>query len=148
VGFKVLAERDATRPLADGKSRPMQISVWYPAAKASGAPMTYRDYLVLTASEADPEKALQEADRKKAIDGFKSFLASAHVTNPDAERLLAVPMRAITNAAPAAERPLVVIAGKRRVGHEQAFLADISPATDTLSPRRPPDADLGPHEER
>jgi pimeloyl-ACP methyl ester carboxylesterase len=126
VGFKVLAERDVSRPLADGRARPVQIAVWYPAAKVSGARMTYRDYFLLTASEKDPEKTPREADRNKAIEGFESFLASAGVTKSDAARLLATPMRAVRNAAPAAERfPLVVIAqGNGQSVHDQAFLAE------------------------
>ena len=126
VGFKVMAERDDARPFGDGKGRPVQIAVWYPAAKTSGAPMTYRDYFLLTASETDPEAAPGEADIRKAVEGFESFLASADVTKSDAERLLAAPMRAVRNAAPAAERfPLVVIAqGNGASAHDQAFLAE------------------------
>src|ERR1700757_645346 len=88
VGFRVLAEWDAGRPLQDGRSRPVQIAVWYPAAKASGDRMTYRDYLLLTASETHPEKTPREADRRTAIEGYKSFLTSAGVTKSDAARLL------------------------------------------------------------
>jgi pimeloyl-ACP methyl ester carboxylesterase len=126
VGFKVLAERDGTRPLADGRRRPVQISVWYPAAKTAGTRMTYRDYFLLTASENDPERTPREADRKKAIEEFESFLASAGVTKSDAARLLATPMRAVRNAAPAAERfPLVVTAqGNGQSAHDEAFLAE------------------------
>ena len=126
VGFRVLALRDAARPLGDGRERPVQIAVWYPAAKTSGARMAYRDYFLLTASESDPEKTPREADRKKAIEGFESFLASAGVTKSDAARLLATPMRAVRNAAPAAERfPLVVIAqGNGQSAHDQAFIAE------------------------
>jgi pimeloyl-ACP methyl ester carboxylesterase len=126
VGFKVLAERDGARPLRDGRGRPVQIAVWYPAAKTAGARMTYRNYFLLTASENDPEKTPREADRKKAIEGFESFLASAGVTKSDSARLLAAPMRAVRNAAPAAERsPLVVVAqGNGQSAHDQAFLAE------------------------
>ncbi len=118
VGFRVLAERDATRPV--------QIAVWYPAEKTSGVRMTYRDYFLLTASEKDPEKTPPEADRRKAIAGFESFLASAGVTKSDSARLLATPMRAVRAAAPAAGRfPLVVIAqGNGQSAHDQAFLAE------------------------
>ncbi len=126
VGFKVLAEKDATRPLEDGRSRPVQIAIWYPAAKASGARMTYRDYFLLTASETDPEETPREADRRKAIEGFESFLASAGVTKSDAARLLATRMTAVRAAGPAAERfPLVLIAqGNGQSAHDQAFLAE------------------------
>ncbi|HLN57157.1 MAG TPA: alpha/beta fold hydrolase [Thermoanaerobaculia bacterium] len=126
VGFRVLAERDGARALGDGRGRPVQIAVWYPAAKTAGARMRYRDYFLLTASENDPEKTPREADRKKAIEGFESFLASAGVTKSDSARLLATPMRAVRNAEPAAKRsPLVIVAqGNGQSAHDQAFLAE------------------------
>jgi pimeloyl-ACP methyl ester carboxylesterase len=126
VGFRVLAERDAGRPLEDGRSLPVQIAVWYPAAKASGARMTYRDYFLLTASETHPEKTPWKAERRMAIEGFESFLASVGVTQSDAARLLATPMTAVRAAGPAAERfPLVLIAqGNGQSAHDQAFLAE------------------------
>ena len=122
----MLAERDASRPLADGRGRPAQIAVWYPAAKAAGARMSYRDYFLLTASENDPEKTPGEADREQAIEGFERFLASAGVTKSDAASLLATQMKAVRDAAPAAERfPLVVMAqGNGQSAHDQAFLAE------------------------
>ena len=43
VGFRVIGHRDATRPLADGTPRPLQISLWYPAAASDRPALVYRD---------------------------------------------------------------------------------------------------------
>ena len=52
VGFRVVNARDSSRPLAGAKGgRPIQISLWYPAAAGRDTPMTYGDYVGLAASE-------------------------------------------------------------------------------------------------
>ncbi|HJW13755.1 MAG TPA: alpha/beta fold hydrolase [Thermoanaerobaculia bacterium] len=126
VGFRVLAERDVSRLLVDGRSRPIQVSVWYPASRSGGSPMTYRDYILLTASELSPENPPKEVDGRKAVEAFRSFLRSAHVTSPDASSLLATRMLAVSGAAPAAGRfPLVLVSqGNGQSAHDQAFLAE------------------------
>ena len=64
VGFRVLATQYVNSHSGDGAPRPLQISVWYPASKGGSRPMSYRDYVGLTASELAPHARPKEGARK------------------------------------------------------------------------------------
>jgi hypothetical protein len=55
VGFRVLEKYDTSRRWRNEcKGRPIQISIWYPAASGGKAPpLTYRDYFLISARELD-----------------------------------------------------------------------------------------------
>lgn len=125
IGFRVLSA-NVHKPPGGDETRPLQIAVWYPAAKSGGSQMSYRDYVALTASEHNPEKKPPSDEVKKAIEEFRSFLASARVSAADTERILATPMEAVRDAASAKGRfPLVLISqGNGQSAHDQAFLGE------------------------
>ncbi|PTL79302.1 dienelactone hydrolase family protein [Vitiosangium sp. GDMCC 1.1324] len=125
IGFRVLERTDSSRVSPRfPKGRPLQISLWYPAASAS-PPLTYRDYYLLSTRELSFEPVDKAVDRE-AIAKFTSFLAAAGVKAEDAQTFLATKMRASRNAAPVLGRfPLILIAqGNDQSAHDQAFLAE------------------------
>jgi dienelactone hydrolase len=125
VGFRVTRDADRTRSTAvraDG--RPLQISVWYPAA--SGGPgLVFRDYVSLSASEV--ENGDSPAAAEAAVKGYRDFLTGAGVAGSEVDSWLATKMRASRDAIPASGRfPLVLIAqGNGQSAHDQAFLAEL-----------------------
>jgi dienelactone hydrolase len=125
VGFRVTGEADRARSTSthpDG--RPLQISVWYPAA-SGGFPLAFRDYVALSASEVESGKSPAAADA--AIQGYRSFLTGAGVAAAEADAWLATKMRATRDAIPAGGRfPLILIAqGNGQSAQDQAFLAEL-----------------------
>jgi len=88
VGYRVVQREDASRPLADGRARPLQVSVWYPAPAAPEVePMRYRDFVALEATElgdADADGAKGEA----AVGRQRERLADAGVAEDAAGRVL------------------------------------------------------------
>ncbi|MFL5396423.1 MAG: hypothetical protein ACJ79P_00840, partial [Myxococcales bacterium] len=46
VGFEVSALQDPSRPL-EGRPRPIQMSLWYPAARPAPTELTFGDYVGL-----------------------------------------------------------------------------------------------------
>ena len=125
IGFRVLSGTFLNKPSGD-TPRPLPISVWYPAAGSGGSRMSYRDYVALTASELNAERMPRSEDVKKAVEAFRSFLASARVSAADTERILATPMEAVRDAAPVkGSFPLVLISqGDGQSAHDQAFLGE------------------------
>jgi len=125
VGFKVLRKSDPSRPLQGGAARPIQISLWYPAAASDGPRLTYRDYFVLSADELLAQPASPDEERK-ALAGFEGFLASVKVPAAVAERWLAEPMAASRDApAASGKHPLLLIAlGNGQSAHDQAVLGE------------------------
>jgi dienelactone hydrolase len=130
IGFRIIESADASRAtprFRDG--RPIQIAVWYPASRTSLWPsprMTYRDYLLLTATETSfgtPTDAAATA----VLAGYRSFLAQAGATPAETEAFLSTRMRASRAAAAApGSFPLVLIAqGNGQSAHDQAFLAEL-----------------------
>lgn len=107
IGFRVLERTDASRVSPRfPKGRPIQISLWYPAASAP-SPLTYRDYYLLSTRELSFEPMDKTVDRE-ALAKFTSFLASAGVKPKDAQTFLSTKMRASRNAAPVPGRfPLI-----------------------------------------
>lgn len=124
VGFAVWNQRDATRRLDDGL-RPIQASVWYPAAEASGPALRYRDYVLVAARERTLE-ALAPAAAEEALGRYRAFLARNGVAAAGIEDWLAAPMLARADAAPASGRcPLVLVAqGTGGAVQDQAALGE------------------------
>lgn len=126
VGFRVTAGSYVPSSALNRSTRPLQISVWYPAASAKGKRMTYGEYVALNASERDPEKLVTRTGRDEAVEEFRSFLVSAKVGASDVARILSTPMNAVENSPAAPGRfPLVLISqGNGQSAHDQAFLAE------------------------
>jgi dienelactone hydrolase len=121
---------DPARPLDDGGPRPMQASVWYPAAPAPEvAAMTYGDFVGLEAGELDvPGEDATEAavDRERqAVAAYRELLVGQAGLSPEAaDRLLAAASAARRDAAPAAGLfPFVLLAqGNGNAPHRQSVL--------------------------
>lgn len=125
VGFRLLERTDASRASPRfPQGRPLQIAIWYPAA-SSTAPLTYRDYLLLSARELNFAPVEPPAERE-TIAEFSSPLFAAGVKNDEIEAFLSTKMRASRDAAPLPGRfPLVLVAqGNGQSAHDQAFLAE------------------------
>ena len=113
VGFKVLFALDRSRPwkvtrrygqpfAPDGGGRPVRVELWYPAAKATGTSMHYRDYIETGAPKgfAAAQEILQRRDQ---------LIASLSVPPERLGELTASPVFARRDAAPAGGRfPLVI----------------------------------------
>src|SRR5689334_1306782 len=92
VGFRVLERTDTSRVSpAFPQGRPLQLSLWYPAAAAS-PPLTYRDYYLLSVRERSFEP-VSEAANREALGSFTSFLGAAGVKPEEAESFLGTKMR-------------------------------------------------------
>ena len=125
VGFRVLERTDASRASPRfPQGRPLQIAIWYPAA-SSPSPLTYRDYVLLSARELTFGPSEPAAERETLAE-FTSPLLAAGVKPDEAEAFLSTKMRASRNAAPLPGRfPLVLIAqGNGQSAHDEAFLAE------------------------
>ena len=126
VGFTVLNRRDELRKDSAGLARPIQISVWYPAADASsGNAMRFSDYYLLTASQRtliEPDSAAKSA----AVRGFSGFLMRAGSSARAADQWLQSPVTARREARRANHRfPIVLLAqGSYEAAYSQAILAE------------------------
>lgn len=106
VGFRLIQLKDPARPIrpkrnylgvldtAD-RARPIDLHVWYPAAEAGGAPMTFEQY-IYSADFGAPS----EATRRQQRDGRRQFMAANFGQFGDSawQNLLASPMLARRNA--------------------------------------------------
>ena len=104
VGLQVKQEYDRSRvyktrvsavtgkPASGERARPMQMLVWYPAARG-GKPVTFRDYYATGATEAD--FALDAATLERVTATRFAELADS---TPAAAQILAQPMRALRDA--------------------------------------------------
>lgn len=116
VGFTILRVTDPSRPIradrdASGgpvvmrdRARPIEVHVWYPAAANTAPAMTVRESAVAHL----PAGATTAVDERLA--GLRRFLGQFGTVSQDAwDRLLAMPLRAVREAPPAAARfPLVI----------------------------------------
>ncbi|MUI11906.1 dienelactone hydrolase [Massilia dura] len=93
------------KPSSGERARPMQVLVWYPAARG-GKPVTFRDYYVTAATEAD--LTLDAAAVRRKTD---TRLAEQTQGWPVGAHALAAPMRAVRDApAQAGKFPVVIYA--------------------------------------
>jgi tetratricopeptide (TPR) repeat protein len=119
VGFQVLERRDPSRPFRypldlEGNprrgdlSRPLQVSIWYPAAPNGAPPMKLGDYVALMGGEQD--FSLDAATRAARGEAALFAFPLARDLAPEARRrLLALPTAAVRDAAPLAGRFPVVL---------------------------------------
>jgi hypothetical protein len=119
VGFRTLETYDHSRSFGDkrdlagalragARSRPVQISLWYPASAETGRPLAFGEYLDRVARETDFSAAVED-------DGYREAWTARQVAGgaPRAklEAVLAAPTAARLDAEPAAGRfPLVLMA--------------------------------------
>lgn len=84
VGLRVLNQHDPSRaysgrfdelgkPHTGDRSRPVQTLVWYPARKSAAAPITYGDYVTLSASEEGPPKGDLQKSLNYSRETFKAY---------------------------------------------------------------------------
>src|SRR4051812_40669614 len=124
VGLEVAALEDPTRP-REGKPRPIQMVLWYPAEKGGQEDLTFGDYVGLVASELGPASPEQV---RTAVEEHAEFLRTrAKMSESELERWLSRPMRAIPRASPVAGRfPLVLVAqGNANSASDQAVLCEL-----------------------
>jgi dienelactone hydrolase len=100
VGFSVRMLRDPTRPTRSGAPRVVQRAVWYPAAAAGGAPLTYAGYVRLAAAETTSVDSGQRG--RQFVNAYRAFLESHAVPDSITRRWLAASMLAVRDA-PAAD---------------------------------------------
>lgn len=103
----------------------LQLSVWYPSER-SGAPLTYRDYLLLNLTETklDPPTKPEQA---KAAAAAEEFLTSAGLPAASAKSLVSAPVyaRRDARALPSRRFPLVlVVQGNGQSASGQAVLSE------------------------
>jgi dienelactone hydrolase len=154
VGFRVLNQRDASRRLADGSLRPVQVGVWYPAAPDPAAPaMRYRDYVRVAARERSLAP-LAPADEEDALARYHAFLESRGLPSAGIDEWLAVPMLARADARAEGGRfPVVLLAagtggalpdqaalGEALAGH--GYVAATTPSPVRLGARMEGEADV------
>jgi dienelactone hydrolase len=121
VGFQVLFHKDPSRPfkpkrdykgnvIPGERSRPIQISIWYPAAATSNSTaLTFEDYLYLTASEQTGSEP-NDQQKQTAFTAFKNRWAQT-ASEENIRTALKSKMIALRDADPAKDRfPLVLIA--------------------------------------
>lgn len=129
VGFRQIERYDHSRlhrlpidmtgtPVEGERSRPMRISVWYPAEPGAGAPLTLGDYITLLGAEGrlGPVTA---ADAEAGRRDFYRFPLLDQATPEERRRLEALPSRAVRDARPASGRfPLILYSlGSAAVGN-------------------------------
>jgi pimeloyl-ACP methyl ester carboxylesterase len=127
VGFTVLERYDTTRQWRAGKKgRPIQISVWYPAAADSSAPpLRYADYFLLSARELE-FKELTEKEKSEALGTYRAMLVGAGIPREAVDSLFSSPVFGVPNLAIAkGPFPLVIVAqGNFHSAHHQSLLCE------------------------
>lgn len=104
--------------------RPVQITIWSPAS-ARGTPLTYRDYIALTANQATLVRATPEGSAA-AVQRLTGFVTQNGSSAAAVEQWLDMPVAASWDA-PLADRrfPLVIIAeGNYHSAYNQAVLGE------------------------
>ena len=104
--------------------RPVQITIWSPAT-ARGTPLTYRDYVGLTANQASLDPATADASAA-AVAALRRFVVSTGSSVESVEEWMNMPVAASWNAPKATSRfPLVVIAqGNYHSAYNQAVIGE------------------------
>ena len=141
VGFTTALVADPARQV-DGQSRQVQVSCWFPAAGPAGAPLTFRDYFLLSAAERGTASA--EA-KQAAIADEKRFFASVGVEGALVDRWFDAPVFARAGGSPARGAfPLVLVAqGNRQSAHDLAILSEFIASHGFVACTTPSQARLG-----
>jgi dienelactone hydrolase len=121
VGFQTIFQYDSSRPYKrkvdyEGKfqsgerARPMQINIWYPASQANGQPMTFVEYIQLTATEDSGGEATAE-QKRQSVDAFLKSRWAQGVDAAKLQEVIGQKTAAIRNAVPDPKRfPLLLVA--------------------------------------
>lgn len=126
VGFQTLFRKDPSRPFkskrdyqghitAADRSRPIQISIWYPAAaNMKSDPIAFEDYLYLTATELTGSEPTEQ-QKQNVVTAFKNRWAQG-ASDENIQSALKSKMLSSRDAVPAKDRfPLVLIAPSSRL---------------------------------
>ena len=129
VGFRQLERHDSSRvhrlprdlegrPRTGERSRPIRVSIWYPAAAAARAPMTWGDYAAMVAGE----ERFGTLSAEQIARGRQTLFRFPLLTDLSLEqraRLEALPSKAVRDAEPAPGRfPLILYSlGSAVLGH-------------------------------
>ena len=124
VRIDTLMRRAPARSGWAAADRPVQVTIWSPAS-AAGTPLTYRDYIGLTANQATLAPPSADA-AANAVAGLKGFVVSTGSTAESVEQWFDLPVAASWNAPLVVRRfPLVIIAqGNYHSAYNQAVLAE------------------------
>src|SRR5690348_516718 len=88
--------------------RPVQVTIWSPAT-ARGTPLTYRDYIGLTANQASLDAPSADGSAA-AVAALRRFVVSTGSSAESVEEWMNMPVAASWDAPPATSRfPLVII---------------------------------------
>jgi hypothetical protein len=95
VGYRVTRIDDTTRPFGSHPTRPMQISLWYPAHAGTGTELRFGDYMAQIATEGQPSAFRDDGAAEKGMQEFTAFYSSIGASRPtlDSTYRLAVPAR-------------------------------------------------------
>jgi dienelactone hydrolase len=129
VGLRVMALPVEALPRgAAAGSGPLQVTLWYPAARgqASGSRLHYRDYVALSGTEQHPGSQEDTAAGEKAVSEYQQLLTENGVPAAAVEAWLDAEVLAVRGASSAPGRfPLVLVAqGRFHSAHHQAVLAE------------------------
>jgi tetratricopeptide (TPR) repeat protein len=126
VGFQIMFRRDPSRPykpkrdyqgnpIAGDRSRPVQISIWYPTTSGGTATqVAFQDYIYQTASEESGAEPT-EAQKQNAFTAFKNQWAR-QASDDNIRSALATKTMAWRDAVPSKTQfPLVLIAPSSRL---------------------------------
>ena len=104
--------------------RPVQITIWSPAT-ARGTPLSYRDYVGLTANQASLDASSLDA-AAAAVARLRRFVTSTGSSEASVEEWMNMPVAASWDAPRATSRfPLIVIAqGNYHSAYNQAVLGE------------------------
>lgn len=156
VGFRQIERYDHSRlfrlpvdmtgaPVEGERSRPIRISVWYPAEPSGQAPLTLGDYVTLMGAEAHlgPVTA---ADAETGRRDFYRFPFLGQATPEQRRRLEALPSRAVREARPVAGKfPVILYSlGSAAIGQVTPELLASHGYVVAQAPRLGAYAGLGP----
>ncbi|QSQ27852.1 dienelactone hydrolase family protein [Pyxidicoccus parkwayensis] len=147
VGLRVMAVPPG-KDAAD--SRPLQLTVWYPArGVASTSRLHYRDYVGLTGSEQQPESSEDADVSRAAVTRYQKLVTDMGLPTTAVSAWLNADVLAARGAAPAPGRfPLVLVAqGRFHSAHHQAVLAEYLASHGYIVATTPFPAHLAPPSE-
>lgn len=122
VGFKTIQLQDHNRTYGDS-SRPLLISVWYPAIQDDREKVYFRDYVHL-ASQSSRLSPLTNSQRSEAVSMFKELISRRGAVKEQLDELLSTATLARYNLSPITTKPplLIVLQGGGRPAYTQFIL--------------------------
>lgn len=111
AGFKYIEKYDNARWIdSSGSSRPIQISVWYPAEKIIDSKrLQYRDYIALTSHEIDFSNC-SDSSLNNTVDNYANLLSARGIPIEAVEKFMNSEMNAYLNPEAADGKfPLIIV---------------------------------------